>query len=431
LRHPLDFAPLPADSARTFPVHFKGHDMSGPLSGIRVFDLTRILAGPTGTQILGDLGADVIKIERPGQGDDTRKWGPPFVKDSTGADTSESAYYLAVNRNKRSVTLDIAQPEGQEIAKALIARSDVFVENFKVGDMARYNLAYEQIKYDFPRLIYCSITGFGQTGPYAPRAGYDFLAQGMGGIMSVTGDPSGQPQKVGVAVTDIICGIYSVVGILAALQHRHLTGRGQLVDLGLLDTQVSWLANIGLQYLTSGKVPQRMGNEHPSIVPYSVVPCSDGFFILAIGNDSQFERFARFAGKPEWAQDEKYKTNPARVANRVELYRLIHEVTSQKSQAHWTEGLTDLGVPCGPVNNIDQVFQDPQVLFRGMKVSMPHPLSGKGTVDLIGNPIKLSETPVDYHLAPPVCGQHTDSVLREMLHMSDDDLAALRAKYVI
>jgi crotonobetainyl-CoA:carnitine CoA-transferase CaiB-like acyl-CoA transferase len=405
--------------------------MSGPLSGVRVFDLTRILAGPTGTQILGDLGADVIKIERPGQGDDTRKWGPPFVKDAAGADTTESAYYLAVNRNKRSVTLDIAQPEGQEIAKLLIARSDVFVENFKVGDMARYNLDYEQIKYDFPRLIYCSITGFGQTGPYAPRAGYDFLAQGMGGIMSVTGDPSTPPQKVGVAVTDIICGIYSVIGILAALQHRHLTGRGQQVDLGLLDTQVSWLANIGLQYLTSGKVPQRMGNEHPSIVPYSVVPCSDGFFILAIGNDGQFAKFAKFAGKPEWAENDKFKTNPARVRNRVELYGLIHGITSRKSQAHWIDGLTDLGVPCGPVNNIDQVFQDPQVLFRGMKVEMPHPLSGEGTVDLIGNPIKLSETPVDYHLAPPICGQHTDQVLHELLHMSDDDIAALRSKRVI
>ncbi len=405
--------------------------MSGPLSGIRVFDLTRILAGPTGTQILGDLGADVIKIERPVQGDDTRKWGPPFVKDASGRDTSESAYYLSVNRNKRSVTLDIAQPEGQELAKLLIARSDVFVENFKVGDMARYNLAYEQIKYDFPRLIYCSITGFGQTGPYAPRAGYDFLAQGMGGIMSVTGDPSTPPQKVGVAVTDIICGIYAVVGILAALQHRHLTGRGQQVDLGLLDTQVSWLANIGLQYLTSGQAPQRMGNEHPTIVPYSVVPCSDGFFILAVGNDSQFDKFASFAGKPEWAADDRFKTNPARVRNRVELYRLIHEITAQKSQAYWIEGLTDFGVPCGPVNNIDQVFQDPQVLFRGMKVTMPHPLSGKGTVDLIGNPVKLSETPVDYHLPPPTCGQHTDSVLRELLHLSDDDLAALRAKKVI
>ncbi|MGH6894645.1 MAG: CaiB/BaiF CoA transferase family protein, partial [Dongiaceae bacterium] len=410
---------------------FEGYFMSGPLSGIRVFDLTRILAGPTGTQILGDLGADVIKIERPGQGDDTRKWGPPFVKDAAGHDTSESAYYLAVNRNKRSVTLDVAQPEGQELAKRLIARSDVFVENFKVGDMARYNLAYEQIKFDFPRLIYCSITGFGQTGPYAPRAGYDFLAQGMGGIMSVTGEPSTPPQKVGVAVTDVICGIYSVVGILAALQHRHLTGRGQQVDLGLLDTQVSWLANIGLQYLTSGIVPQRMGNEHPSIVPYSVVPCSDGFFILAVGNDGQFEKFAKFAGKPDWAQDERFNTNPARVRNRVEIYRLIHEVTSRKSQAHWIEGLTKVGVPCGPVNNIDQVFEDPQVLFRGMKVAMPHPLSGTGTVDLIGSPIKLSETPVDYHLAPPICGQHTESVLRELLHLSDDELRTLREKKVI
>lgn len=405
--------------------------MSGPLSGIKVFDLTRILAGPTATQMLGDLGADVIKIERPGQGDDTRKWGPPFIKDSDGKDTSESAYYLAINRNKRSVTLDIAQPEGQEIAKLLIARCDVFVENFKVGDMARYNLAYEQIKYDFPRLIYSSITGFGQTGPYAPRAGYDFLAQGMGGIMSINGDPSTPPQKVAVAVTDIICGIYSVVGILAALQHRHLTGRGQQVDLALLDTQVSWLANVGLQYLTSGIIPKQFGNEHPSIVPYSVVPSSDGYFILAVGNDRQFAQFATFAGKPEWAEDERFKTNPARVRNRVECYRVIHEVTSQKPQHHWVDGLTALDVPCGPINNMKQVFEDPQVLARGMKIEMPHPLAGKGTVDLIGNPVKLSETPVDYHLPPPYCGQHTDQVLREMLHMSDDDLAALRAKKVI
>ena len=405
--------------------------MSGPLAGIRVFDLTRILAGPTATQMLGDLGAEVIKIERPGAGDDTRKWGPPFIKDSDGKETSESAYYLAVNRNKKSVSLDIAKPEGQEIAKRLIARSDIFVENFKVGDMARYNLAYEQIRIDFPRLIYASITGFGQTGPYAPRAGYDFLAQGMGGIMSINGDPSTPPQKVAVAVTDIICGIYSVVGILAALQHRHLTGRGQQVDLALLDTQVSWLANVGLAYLTSGVIPKQFGNEHPSIVPYSVVPSSDGHFILAIGNDRQFAEFAKFAGKPEWAEDERFKTNPARVRNRVEVYRLIYEVTSQKTQAHWIEGLTELDVPCGPVNNMKQVFEDPQVRARGMKVTMPHPLSGKGTIDVIGSPIKLSETPVDYRLPPPVCGQHTDEVLREMLHLSDDDLAALRAKKII
>ncbi len=405
--------------------------MSGPLAGVRVFDLTRILAGPTATQMLGDLGAEVIKIERPGAGDDTRKWGPPFIKDSGGKETSESAYYLAVNRNKKSVSLDIAQPEGQEIAKRLIAKSDVFVENFKVGDMARYNLAYEQIRIDFPRLIYASITGFGQTGPYAPRAGYDFLAQGMGGIMSINGDPSTPPQKVAVAVTDVICGIYSVVGILAALQHRHLTGRGQQVDLALLDTQVSWLANVGLAYLTSGVIPKQFGNEHPSIVPYSVVPSSDGHFILAVGNDRQFAAFAKFSGKPEWAEDDRFKTNPARVRNRVEIYRLIYEVTSQKTQAYWIEGLTELDVPCGPVNNMKQVFEDPQVLARGMKVTMPHPLSGKGTIDVIGSPIKLSETPVDYRLPPPVCGQHTDEILREMLHLTDDDLAALRAKKII
>jgi crotonobetainyl-CoA:carnitine CoA-transferase CaiB-like acyl-CoA transferase len=405
--------------------------MSGPLAGIRVFDLTRILAGPTATQMLGDLGADIIKIERPGQGDDTRKWGPPFIKGADGKDTGESAYYLAINRNKRSVTLDIAQPEGQELAKRLIAKSDIFVENFKVGDMARYNLAYEQIKYDFPRLIYSSITGFGQTGPYAPRAGYDFLAQGMGGIMSINGDPSTPPQKVAVAVTDIITGIYSVVGILAALQHRHLTGRGQQVDLALLDTQVSWLANVGLQYLTSGIIPKQYGNEHPSIVPYSVVPSSDGHFILAVGNDRQFAEFAKFAGRPEWAEDERFKTNPGRVRNRVECYRLIHEVTSLKPMNYWIEGLTERDVPCGPVNNMKQVFEDPQVLHRGMKVTMPHPLAGKGTIDVIGSPIKLTETPVDYKLPPPYCGQHTDEVLRELLYLSDDDLSALRAKKVI
>ena len=406
--------------------------MSGPLSGIRVFDLTRILAGPTATQMLGDLGADVIKIERPGQGDDTRKWGPPFIKGSDGKDTSESAYYLAINRNKRSVTLDIAQARRPGDRQAADRASATCSSRISRSATWRATTSpTSRSRYDFPRLIYSSITGFGQTGPYAPRAGYDFLAQGMGGIMSINGDPSTPPQKVAVAVTDIICGIYSVVGILAALQHRHLTGRGQQVDLALLDTQVSWLANVGLQYLTSGVIPKQFGNEHPSIVPYSVVPCSDGYFILAIGNDRQFAEFAKFAGKPEWAEDERFKTNPARVHNRVECYRLIHEVTAQKPQHHWVDGLTELDVPCGPINDMKQVFEDPQVLARGMKISMPHPLAGKGTVDLIGNPVKLSETPVDYHLPPPFCGQHTDQVLREMLHMSDDDLAALRAKKVI
>ena len=405
--------------------------MSGPLAGIRVFDLSRILAGPTATQILGDLGADIIKIERPGAGDDTRKWGPPFVKDKDGKDTHESAYYLSVNRNKRSVTLDVAKPEGQELAKRLIARSDIFVENFKVGDMARYGLAYDQIKYDFPRLIYCSITGFGQTGPYAPLAGYDFLAQGMGGIMSVTGDPQGQPTKVGVAITDIVCGIYSTVAILAALHHRQISGRGQFCDMSLLDSQVGYLANVGLQYLISGQMPKRHGNEHPNIVPYSVVRCADGFFILAVGNDSQFEKFCQFAGVPDWAVDDRFATNPARVRNRVLVYELVNALTERKPQQYWIDGLNALGVPVGPVNNIDQVFKDPQVLAREMKISMPHPVAGSGHVDLIGSPIKLSETPVDYRLAPPVCGQDTDAVLRELLSMGDDEIAQLRAKRII
>jgi crotonobetainyl-CoA:carnitine CoA-transferase CaiB-like acyl-CoA transferase len=405
--------------------------MSGPLSGIRVFDLSRILAGPTATQLLGDLGADIIKIERPGAGDDTRKWGPPFVKDAAGNDTSESGYYLSINRNKRSVTLDVSKPEGQEIAKRLIARCDVFVENFKVGDMARYGLAYDQIKFDYPRLVYCSITGFGQTGPYAKLAGYDFLAQGMGGIMSVTGDPDGNPTKVGVAITDIVCGIYSTVAILAALHHRQVSGRGQFCDMSLLDSQVGYLANIGLHYLTSGEVPKRLGNEHPNIVPYSVVRCADGFFILAVGNDGQFEKFCDFAGVPDWAKDERFATNPARVRNRKLIYEMINDLTGQKPQAYWIEGLGALGVPVGPVNNIDQVFNDPQVLAREMKISMPHPTAGSGHVDLIGSPVKLSETPVDYRLAPPVCGQHTDEVLRELLSMGDDEIRTLREKKII
>jgi crotonobetainyl-CoA:carnitine CoA-transferase CaiB-like acyl-CoA transferase len=405
--------------------------MSGPLTGLRVFDLTRILAGPMCTQILGDLGADIIKIERPGAGDDTRKWGPPFVKDAQGNDTTESAYYLSINRNKRSVTLDISKPEGQQLAKRLIGRCDIFIENFKVGDMAKYRLNYEELKYEFPRLIYCSITGFGQTGPYANRAGYDFLAQGMGGIMSITGHPGGEPTKVGVAVTDIVTGIFTSTAILAALQHRHVTSLGQYIDMSLLDSQVGWLANVGLQYLTSGQVPQRLGNEHPSIVPYSVVRSSDGFFILAVGNDSQFQKFCAFAGKPEWAADERFKTNPARVKNRVECYQLVNSATETKTTAYWMEGLEKLGVPVGPVNDIAQVFSDPQVLSRGMKVTMPHPMAGSGKVDLIGNPIKLSESPVDYKLPPPTCGQHTDEVLKELLFLEEKEIADLRAKGIV
>jgi crotonobetainyl-CoA:carnitine CoA-transferase CaiB-like acyl-CoA transferase len=405
--------------------------MSGPLTGLRIFDLTRILAGPMCTQILGDLGADVIKIERPGEGDDTRKWGPPFVKDSAGNDTTESAYYLGINRNKRSVTLDVSKPEGYDLAKRLIARCDIFIENFKVGDMAKYRLNYEELKFEFPRLIYCSITGFGQTGPYAHRAGYDFLAQGMGGIMSITGQPDGEPTKVGVAVTDIVTGIFTSTAILAALHHRQVTGQGQYIDMSLLDSQIGWLANAGMQYLVSGQAPQRLGNEHPSIVPYSVVKSADGFFILAIGNDSQFQKFSVFAGRPEWATDARFQTNPARVQNRVEIYRLINALTETKPTSYWLEGLEKLGVPVGPVNDIAQVFNDPHVLARGMKVTMPYPPAASGEIDLIGNPIKLSGSPVDYHRPPPTCGQHTEEVLKELLFMEDAEIAGLRAKQVI
>jgi crotonobetainyl-CoA:carnitine CoA-transferase CaiB-like acyl-CoA transferase len=405
--------------------------MPGPLEGIRVFDLSRILAGPTCTQLLGDLGADVIKIERPGAGDDTRKWGPPYVKAKDGKDTRESAYYLSSNRNKRSLAIDIAQKAGQALARRLIARCDIMVENFKVGDMAKYGLAYDDVKKDNPALIYCSITGFGQTGPYAPRAGYDMLAQGLGGIMSVTGESDGPPLKVGVGIADIMCGMYASTAILAALHHRDKTGQGQYIDLSLLDTQVGWLANVGLNYLTSGSVPQRVGNEHPNIVPYNVMPAADGHVILAVGNDGQFAKFCDFAGEPALAHDPRFATNEQRVMNRRALYDLLEEVMRHKTQGEWVEGLARLGVPCSPVNTVDQVFADPQVRARGMQIAMPHPLAAKGDVDLIGNPIKYSATPVAYRRPPPYLGQHTDEVLGELLKLSGSEMAELRNKGVI
>jgi crotonobetainyl-CoA:carnitine CoA-transferase CaiB-like acyl-CoA transferase len=409
----------------------EGFIMPGPLDGIRIFDLSRILAGPTCTQLLGDLGADVIKIERPGAGDDTRKWGPPYVKTKEGKDSQESAYYLSSNRNKRSLAIDISQAAGQDLAKRLIARCDIMVENFKVGDMAKYGLAYDDLKQDNPGLIYCSITGFGQTGPYAPRAGYDMLAQGLGGIMSVTGQADGPPLKVGVGIADIMCGMYATTAILAALHHRDRTGQGQYIDLSLLDTQVAWLANVGLNYLTSGKVPERVGNEHPNIVPYNVMPAADGHVILAVGNDGQFAKFCAFAGESALAQDPRFVTNEQRVANRRALYDLLETVTRRKTQSEWVEGLAKLGVPCSPVNSIDQVFADPQVRSRGMQITMPHPQSGKGDVDLIGNPIKYSATPVDYRRAPPYLGQHTDEVLAEMLKLSPAEIAELRKQQIV
>lgn len=404
-----------------------------PLSGIRIFDLTRILAGPTCTQLLGDLGADVIKIERAGAGDDTRKWGPPYVTDKDGKATGESAYYLSANRNKRSISLDLSKPEGQAIAKRLIAKSDVFIENFKVGDLKKFGLDYPTLSAEFPRLVYCSITGFGQTGPYAPRAGYDMLAQGLGGIMSITGPaegmPGGQPHKVGVGIADIMTGMYAAVSILAALRHRDNTGEGQQIDMALLDTQVSWLANEGLNYLVSGKVPKRQGNAHPNIVPYEVFECADGFVILAVGNDGQFRKLCEFAGHGALADDPRFATNPQRVANRKEIVRLVNEFMRTKPQAHWVEGLAKAGVPCSPVNDIGQVFEDPQVVARGMKITMPH--AAGVDVPLIASPIKMSKTPPRYRHAPPTCGQHTDEVLAELLGIDEGEIAALRGRGIV
>ncbi|HTY70777.1 MAG TPA: CaiB/BaiF CoA-transferase family protein [Alphaproteobacteria bacterium] len=405
-----------------------------PLAGLRIFDLTRILAGPTCTQILGDLGADVIKIERAGAGDDTRKWGPPFLKDKDGRDTGESAYYLSANRNKRSLTLDLSKPEGQNLARRLLAQSDILIENFKAGDLAKYGLAYDQLKAEFPRLIYCSITGFGQTGPYAKRAGYDYLAQGMGGIMSITGQPESvpgsEPVKVGVAIADITTGLYAAVSILAALRHRDATGHGQQIDLALLDTQVSWLANEGMNYLVGGRVPKRLGNAHANIVPYQVFATSDGHIILAIGNETQFRKFCEFAGRPEIAADERFSSNAARMKNQAVLVPVLREIMKAKTRAHWLEGLEKLGVPCGPVNNIDQVFADPQVLARGMKIEMEH--AGTGVrLPMIGSPIKMSETSPSYRRAPPTCGEHTDEVLKELLGLSAAEIAALRDRGIV
>ncbi|WP_040488366.1 CaiB/BaiF CoA transferase family protein [Fodinicurvata sediminis] len=404
--------------------------MTAPLAGLRVFDLTRILAGPTCTQLLGDLGADVIKIERPGEGDDTRRWGPPYVRNADGSDSDASAYYLSSNRNKRSLTIDIAKPEGQELARRLIADCDILAENFKVGGLKKYGLDYDSVKQIRPDIIYCSITGFGQSGPYAARAGYDYLAQGMGGMMSLTGDPDGEPMKVGVGISDIMCGMYASSAILAALHHRTQTGEGQHIDLALLDTQVAWLVNEGLNYLVSGKVPKRLGNEHANIVPYKVMPCKDGYFILAVGNDRQFQRFCAFAGAPELAEDPRFITNSLRIANREALYDILPNYTQKKTIDEWVEGLSELGVPCGPVNTLDRVFEDPQVQHRDMKISMPYPGSEKGEVELIGNPVKMSATPVEYRVAPPHVGEHTDDVLKEF-GLDDAEIKRLRGDEII
>ena len=405
-------------------------DQGGPLDGIRVLDLSRVLAGPFCTQMLADLGAEVIKVERPGVGDETRTWGPPYVKDPDGADTTESAYYLCANRNKRSVTIDFSRPRGIALVKRLLARSDVLVENFKVGGLAKFGLGYEQLREEFPGLVYCSITGFGQTGPYAHRPGYDMMAQGMGGLISITGEPDRPPSKVPVAINDIMTGMYTAVALLSALRHRDATGEGQRVDVGLLDVQVSWLANVASNYLVGGKIPRRLGTAHPNSVPYQVFPTGDGFIIIAANNDGQFERFCRAAGTPELLEDPDFASNALRVRNRDRLISTIEAVTRTRGTDAWMEALESAGVPCAPVNTIDRVFADPQVEARGMQIRMPHPLAGED-VRLVGSPIRLSATPVSYRRAPPTLGQHTDEVLAEVLALDESEREALRAEGVI
>jgi crotonobetainyl-CoA:carnitine CoA-transferase CaiB-like acyl-CoA transferase len=405
----------------------------GALSHIRVLDLSRVLAGPWAGQILADLGADVIKIERPGNGDDTRAWGPPFLKDPRGENTSEAAYYLSANRNKQSVTIDFTRPEGQKLVRELAAKSDIVIENFKVGGLKAYGLDYESLKAENPKLIYCSITGFGQTGPYAKRAGYDFMIQGLGGLMSLTGRPDGEqgagPVKVGVALTDILTGLYSTSAILAALAHRDQGGMGQHIDMALLDVQVACLANQAMNYLTTGMPPRRLGNAHPNIVPYQDFPTADGDFILTVGNDSQFRKFAEVAGQPQWADDVRFATNKQRVAHRAELIPLIRQATVFKTTAQWVEALECAGVPCGPINDVSQVFADPQVQARGLRVDLPHALGG--TVPQVASPIRLSGTPVEYRRAPPLLGEHTLEVLTGVLGLSDEAVMGLREAGVL
>jgi crotonobetainyl-CoA:carnitine CoA-transferase CaiB-like acyl-CoA transferase len=405
----------------------------GALSHLRVLDLSRVLAGPWAGQILADLGAEVIKIERPGNGDDTRAWGPPFLKDPRGENTSEAAYYLSANRNKQSVTIDFTQPEGQKLVRELAAKSDIVIENFKVGGLKAYGLDYESLQLENPRLIYCSITGFGQTGPYAKRAGYDFMIQGLGGLMSLTGLAEGEdgagPVKVGVALTDILTGLYSTSAILAALAHRDQGGPGQHIDMALLDVQVACLANQAMNYLTTGVSPRRLGNAHPNIVPYQDFPTADGDFILTVGNDSQFRKFAEVAGHPQWTDDPRFSTNKQRVAHRAELIPLIRQATVFKTTAEWVAALEVAGVPCGPINDVAQVFADPQVQFRGLKVELPHALGG--SVPQVASPIRLSATPVEYRRAPPLLGEHTLEVLTGVLGLSDTDVITLREAGVL
>jgi crotonobetainyl-CoA:carnitine CoA-transferase CaiB-like acyl-CoA transferase len=407
--------------------------MNSALSHVTVLDLSRVLAGPWAGQILADLGAEVIKVERPGTGDDTRGWGPPFLRDAQGHDSTDAAYYLCANRNKKSITVDFTTSAGRSIVQSLARQSDVVLENFKVGGLGPYGLDYASLRAINPRLIYCSITGFGQTGPYAPRAGYDLLVQAMGGLMSITGrrddEPGAGPQKAGVAVTDILTGLYAAIGVLAALSHRERSGLGQHIDIGLLDVQVACLANQAMNYLIGGNVPRRSGNAHPNLVPYQDFPTSDGYMVIAVGTDAQFARLCAVTGLMALAENPDFRTNKQRVVNRRELIDKLSAVTVTHPTAHWVEALESVGVPAGPINSLDAVFDDPQVRARAMQIELPHPVAG--TVSLVANPLRLSETPVTYRSAPPTLGAQTHEVLAERLAMSAADIEELRAKGII
>ncbi|MFZ6723177.1 CaiB/BaiF CoA transferase family protein [Undibacterium sp. Ji49W] len=403
------------------------------LGHIRVLDLTRVLAGPWCAQNLADLGAEVIKVEKPGSGDDTRSWGPPYLRDAEGNNTTEAAYYLAANRGKQAITVDIATPEGQQIIRELAAKSDVVLENYKVGQLKKYGLDYESLKLIKPDLVYCSITGFGQDGPYAHRAGYDFIVQGMGGFMSLTGErddlPGGGPQKAGVAIADLMTGMYSIIAVMAALTHRDRTGEGQYIDMALLDVQVAMLANMNMNYLASGNAPKRWGNAHPNIVPYQTFATADGHIIVAAGNDGQYKKFVQAGGQPELADDPRFSTNPSRVAHRDVLVPMLAEMVRRKTKQEWISLLEAAGVPCGPINTLDEVFENPQVLAREMQFNLPHPTAGE--VRLVASPMKLSATPVTYPSAPPLLGQHTQTILTDLLGYDEQQLAALKTKNII
>lgn len=407
--------------------------MAGPLSHIRVLDLSRVLAAPWAGQNLADLGAEVIKVERPKSGDDSRAFGPPWLKDAQGNDTGESAYFAAANRAKKSITINLSKPEGQQIVRDLAARCDVLLENYKFGDLARYGLGYDDLKQINPRLIYCSVTGFGHSGPYRERPGYDFMIQGMGGLMSITGErddlPGGGPQRVGVPIVDIMTGMYASIAVCAALTHRAETGVGQHLDLALLDTQVAFLANQAMNYLATGEAPGRLGNAHPNIVPYQTFKTSDGDIILACGNDNLFNKFCEVAGCQPLAQDARFATNARRVENRAQLNPLLNDIFRKRSTREWVEALEAAGVPNGPINNIKQVFEEPQVIARGMKIELQHPTAGK--VPLVANPMRFSATPLKHEAPPPTLGQHTDEILREVLGMDAEAIARLRAGGIV